>query len=139
MLAQWDEDDIHYENGIAVEHKKGDLKFNESGKPYYETLGKRDIYGKDVLHYVDTLTVDGTRLNKFDFLDSDSKEKGLGATLIRTAAQIAPMFAGPVIGGIYGAITAIGALNRVMPILAKGIDSIITGTDDNPFGRKMSE
>ena len=96
------------------------------------------MYGKDVLHYVDTITVDGTRLNKYDFLDADSKEKGLGSTLVRTAAQIAPMFI-PGVGYIYGAITAAGALSRVIPIIAKGIDSILTGTDDDPFGRKMSQ
>jgi hypothetical protein len=27
-------------------HQKGDLKFNSNGKPYYETLNGRDVYGR---------------------------------------------------------------------------------------------
>jgi hypothetical protein len=29
--------------------------------PYYEELGNREIYGRDVLHYTDTLSEDGSK------------------------------------------------------------------------------
>ena len=67
VLATWDEDGIHEENGRSVQHRKGEYKFDEDGSPYYETLGEREVYDKDVLHYTDTFTVDGSKLNKFDF------------------------------------------------------------------------
>lgn len=60
VLAQYDIEGYHDENGVQVHHNAGDLKYNAAGKPFYETLGNRDIYGKDVLRFTDTLTVDGS-------------------------------------------------------------------------------
>ena len=139
VLAQYDNDGVHMENGIEVSHKKGDLKFNENGRPYYETLGNRDIYGRDVLHFTDTLTVDGTTINKFDIFDGDDKKKSITKSLIKTVAAAVPMFISGPVGMIYGAIGASMALGRVLPIVAKGLDGFITGTDDNAFGREMSK
>ena len=51
VLATYDEDGQHYENGMMISHKKGDLKLDEFGDPYYEKLGNREIYGKETLHY----------------------------------------------------------------------------------------
>jgi hypothetical protein len=42
--------------------------------PYYETLGGRNVYGKQVLNKLDTLTTDGSSLNRFDFFDADDLE-----------------------------------------------------------------
>lgn len=64
VLATYDEDGTHQENGRTVQHKKGDFKLNENGDPFYEKLGNRDPYGKEVLRVSDTLTVDGTPINK---------------------------------------------------------------------------
>ena len=61
VLAQWDEDGTHKENGIDVVHRAGDIKLNYNGRPYYETLGGREIYNKDVLRNSDILTVDGSK------------------------------------------------------------------------------
>lgn len=61
VLAQWDEDGTHKEDDIIVPHKAGDLKFNTGGKPYYETLSGREMYGKDLLRRSDILTVDGSK------------------------------------------------------------------------------
>lgn len=61
VIAQWDEDGTHIEDGMEVSHKAGDLKLNENGKPYYETLGDREIYDKDLLRASDVLTVDGSK------------------------------------------------------------------------------
>ena len=61
VLAQWDEDGTHIEDGIEVQHKAGDLKLNANYKPYYETLGNREIYNKELLRMSDVLTVDGSK------------------------------------------------------------------------------
>lgn len=49
-LATWDEDGTHEINGISVVHKKGEYKFDEYGDPYYELLGNREGFDKDILH-----------------------------------------------------------------------------------------
>lgn len=141
VLATYDEDTPEYDeagNLIAV-HKKGDYKYNEWGAPYYEKLGDRDAYGKQMLHYSDTLTREGTVLNKFDFYDSDGKRKSVFGTAMKTVAQIAPMFLPPAIGYTWGAINAAKGIGQSLAALSKGIDSIITGSDDNEFGRTMTK
>jgi hypothetical protein len=42
--------------------------------PYYETLGGRNIYGKQVLNKFNMLTTDGSFANQFDFFDADDLE-----------------------------------------------------------------
>jgi len=69
-----------------VKHKKGDRKLNANGTYYYEDLGNRSVYGKEVLSAFDTLTVDGSKWNKLDFLDSDDIEKSVGGSMMRAAA-----------------------------------------------------
>jgi len=61
-LAQWDEDGIHMDpfTETSVKHTKGEYKFNEAGKPYYETLEGRNPVNKQILSPWDTVTVDGT-------------------------------------------------------------------------------
>ena len=56
-------------------HKKGDLKLNDNGTFYYENLDGRSIYGRRVLSKLNTLTVDGSDWNKYDFFDSDNLEE----------------------------------------------------------------
>jgi hypothetical protein len=60
VLASWDEDGYHDENGRQVAHMKGDLKFNNEGDPYYEYLNGRSSSGKELLHITDVLTEDGS-------------------------------------------------------------------------------
>lgn len=57
VLAQYDQD--VYENGVLT-HKKGDFKFDDEGKFYYETLNGREFYGKQTLGVFDVLTTDGS-------------------------------------------------------------------------------
>jgi hypothetical protein len=47
-LATYDEDtkELDKFTGEMVTHKKGDLKLNSIGKPYYETLAGRNPYSK---------------------------------------------------------------------------------------------
>ena len=80
------------ENGRVVEHRKGDLKFDENGDPYTELLGNRDASNKEVIHFWDTITRDDSIANKFDFLDNDGLTKSVGGTIMKTAVSLAPFF-----------------------------------------------
>lgn len=126
VLAKWEEDGTHEWNGRILNHKKGDLKYNELGDPYYETLGNRPVEGKDILHYSDTLTVDGSSWNKYDFFDSDGLDKSIGGTIAKTASIIAPMFI-PGFGLYYGGFTAALELGEFLPLLYKSIAGIAAG------------
>lgn len=136
VLAQWDEDGTHFEDGLEVTHKAGDLKF-KNGRPYYETLGNRDIYNKDVLRASDVLTVDGSKWNKFDFFDSDDIHKSAGKVALNLVAKVAPMFI-PGVGEIYGYLSAAGSIMRTMPVLGKAINGFITGDNSNEVGQFLS-
>jgi hypothetical protein len=114
-------------NGRTVQHKAGDLKFNNYGDPYYETLGGRSLAGKELLHVSDTLTVDGSNWNKYDFLDSDGLDKSVVGTVAKTALKIAPMFIPGVGGAIYGGVTAALEIGKLLPVLYKSIEGIATG------------
>lgn len=129
VIAQWDDDGVHVENGIEIQHKEGDLKLNKRGRPYYETLGNRDMYNKDLLRMSDILTVDGSTWNKLDFFDSDDKEKSFGKTALNLVARIAPMFI-PVVGEVYGYITMSEALLRVLPTIGKATNRMLFGGSD---------
>lgn len=93
VLAQWDNDGEHKDlvTGKIVKHKKGDLKLNENGTVFYENLQGRDIYDKQVLSKLDTITTDGSKWNKYDFFDSDDKDKSYLGSLFKVAASLAPL------------------------------------------------
>lgn len=95
VIAQWDEDGEHKDliTGEIKSHKKGDYKYNADGTFYYETLGGRDVYGKQVLNKMNTLTVDGSKFNKYDFFDSDDLEqKSAVGTVLKNLALVGSMF-----------------------------------------------
>mgnify|MGYP001293063599 FL=1 len=50
------------------------------------------MYGKDVLSGWDTLTKEGTTLNKYDFFDSDDLDKSTTGSIVKAAIKIAPAF-----------------------------------------------
>ena len=127
-IAIYDEDGTHEQNGVQVKHRKGDYKVDENGDFYYEKLGAKESYGRDILRWTDTLTVDGSTLNKFDFLDSDGLEKSIMGTILKTSAQIAP-FLIPGVNTVAGAIGAFAGLASVAPTLTKAINNITLGVD----------
>lgn len=112
VLATYDEDE--YDESGRLIHQKGERKLNEEGLPYYETLGGRDVYGKQVLNKFNMLTTDGSSINKFDFFDTDDLEqKSIAGTIIRNAALVGSMFipyVGPWITGISVATQTAGML-----------------------------
>lgn len=103
VLATYDEDVIDPITGQKL-HSKGDYKLNEAGTYYYETLGGRDVYGKQVLNKMNILTTDGSAANRFDFFDSDDiDQKSVGGTVLKNAALVGSMFlpyVGPAVRGL---------------------------------------
>lgn len=125
VLASYDNDVVDPKTGEVL-HKKGDLKYNEDGLPYYETLSGRDVHDKQVLNKMNTLTTDGSIWNKFDFFDSDDlDQKGVGSSLLKNAALVGSMFIpyiGPVITGLSVATQTAGLLATLGKLVA-GNDS----------------
>lgn len=136
VLAQWDfnadENGNPTNDPNKIVYHKGDKKIDPTtGTYYYETLGNRDIYGREVLSGFDTLTTDGSIYNKYDFFDSDDREKSLTGSLTRAVAQIAPVFV-PYVGEVYIG-TRIGlSMAQLIPTIGK----IFTG-NDNSFLSKI--
>ena len=114
VLAQYEEDTVDKD---GTKHKKGDYKLNEEGTYYYETLGGRSPIGKQVLSSLDTLTVDGTRLNKYDFFDSDDIEKSVGGVIAKNVATLIPMFVGGPIGTAYSTALIAREMAKSLPML----------------------
>lgn len=138
VLAQYDTDGTHIEDGVEVSHKAGDLKLNDNGKPYYETLGNREIYNKDVLRMSDVLTVDGSPWNAVDIFDKDDIKVGAGKVLLNMVARVTPYLI-PYVGQVWGALSAAHAINRLAPVLGKAINGAILGDNNNAFGQAMSK
>lgn len=126
VLASYDNDVVDPKTGEVL-HKKGDLKYNEDGLPYYETLSGRDVHDKQVLNKMNTLTTDGSVWNKFDFFDSDDlDQKGIGSSLLKNAALVGSMFI-PYVGPV---ITGLGVATQTAGLLAT-LGKLVAG-NDNP-------
>ena len=96
------------------------------------------MYGKDLLHYTDTLTIDGEGLNAIDVFDNDGINKSLGGTLMKTALTMGPLLI-PGVGPVYGAIRASIATAQILPVLGKTLNSIFTGDAENEFGKTLNK
>lgn len=120
VIAQWDEEGEHIEpfSSRKVKHKKGDYKYNEDGSYFYETLGKREVYGKQFKSAFDSITTDGSKGNKYDFFDSDSLDKSVTGTVMKTAATLAPLFV-PGVNVYYGGALIGAELFDILPTIYK--------------------
>lgn len=132
VLAQYDKDEEYIDpiTGEKKVHAAGTNKVNAEGKFYYETLGGRNISKKQVLSHWDKLTVDGSALNKYDFMDSDDKEKSIQGIIAKSAVQVAPLFFG---GYVYGGLLVGQEILKSLPML-EGFMGAVTNTD-TPFAR----
>ncbi len=130
VYAQWDEDGTHLDpvSNRMVKHSKGDWKVNNDGELFVETLGKREVYGKQVVNPMDALTTDGTLANSFDIFDADNKEANAIKTTLKIAAEIAPLFI-PGVALPYGAVKAAIGLSSALPTLYKSLEGIILGEE----------
>lgn len=128
VYAQWDNDGVHTDpvSGNLVNHKKGDWKVDDTGSLYLEKLGNRELYGKQIVNPMDILTTDGSIFNKFDFLDSDGREKSVGKVATKTIVEIAPLLI-PGVNTWYGGTRAAISLASVMPTFYKSLESLLLG------------
>lgn len=127
VMAAWDEDGTHVDpvTGKEVQHKKGDLKLNENGTYYYESLDGRSVYGKRILNKFNTLTTDGSSWNKYDFFDSDSiEQKSIGGSVLKNLALVGTMFI-PYVG--WG--VALASVAHQMAGLTATFGKMIAGSD----------
>ena len=145
VYAQWDDDGTHTDvaTGRLVQHSKGDWKIDEGGDLFLEKLGSREVYGKQVVNPYDILTVDGSTMDKFNFMDSDGRDKSMAGTIFKAAFQIAPYFI-PNIGALKGAASIrsmYGALNAgvgfagVLPTFYKAMEGLLLGDSNTAVTR----
>ena len=137
VYATWDEDGTHELNGRVFEHKKGDWKLNKNGLPYTELAGNRELYDKTFVNISDTLTKETSKINKYDFFDSDGLDKSVGGTIAKTVLSIAPYFI-PGVNTAFGAISASLILAQVLPTFAKGVTGMFTD-DDSELNKTLTQ
>ena len=126
VLATYDEDtkELDKFTGEMVTHKKGDLKLNSNGKPYYETLAGRNPYSKQVLSTFDNLTSESSTINKYDFFDSDDLEKSISGSLAKNLLGVAPMLMGPEVAAIYSGALVARELLKTAPMVWGMVNSL---------------
>lgn len=131
VLGQYDKEGEHYDAqaGRKVKHVAGDYKTDENGDFFYETLGDRESYNKDVLSWADTLTKEGDYSNKYDFMDSDGIDKSIAGIITKMAVKAVPLFI-PYVGQIYAAGIIGTELMDVAPMLLKSGASLFVGDAD---------
>ncbi len=133
VKATWDESGAHRDpiTKRMVHHEKGDLKLNDEGQYFYETLGNRSPIGKEVLSSFDILTVDGEGINKYDFIDSDGLDKSVVGTIAKTALTVAPLFLGGSAAAIYSGALIARELGKSLPMLYGMVSSLWGNAEDS--------
>lgn len=133
VLAKYDEDGEHKDpiTKKMVQHHKGELKLNDDGQYYYETLGGRSLVGQEVLHASDILTVDGEGINKYDFIDSDGLDKSVTGTIAKTALQVAPLLIGGPIATAYSWALVGREMAKSLPMLYGMVSSLWGNEEDS--------
>lgn len=126
VLATYDKDEIDKQ---GRKHYKGDYKLNANGTYYYETLNGRSPVGKEVLSSLDNLTVEGTKVNKYDFFDSDDIEKSVTGTIAKNVVQLVPIFIGGPVATAYSTLIISKEMAKSMPMLYNMASSLVGGGD----------
>ena len=119
MLATWDENGEHIDpaSGKVVKHRKGEYKLNDEGTYFAEKVNGRSTVGKQVISALDLITVDNSEINKYDFFDSDSLDKSVTGTIMKSAAAVAPLFFTGTIAPVYSGILIARELCKSLPML----------------------
>jgi hypothetical protein len=119
VLAKYEQDGIYLEGGKEVFRKKGQYKLNDDGTYYAEKLNGRSVVGKEFISALDTITVDGSDINKYDFFDADGLDKHSVGTTVKNLVAATPLyFLGPTGAAIYGGIFVAKELAKALPMLA---------------------
>ena len=140
VKATYSEDGIHIDpvTKKEVKHSKGDLRLNDKGEYFYETLGDQSIIGKEVLHATDYLTVDGQGLNDYDFLDTDGLDKSVTGTIAKTALTVAPLFIGGPVSAIYSGFLIARELWKSAPMLYGMVSSLLGSEEDSKLANTLA-
>lgn len=120
VYATYNEDGTHIDpfTKQEVQHKKGEWKLNNEGEYYTETLNGQSIIGKEVVSAGDYFTSENSRLNDYDFFDSDGLDKSVTGTIVKNLAAIAPMvFLGPTGVMAYGGLFVAREMSKTLPML----------------------
>lgn len=142
VMATYDESDPEVLNG---EKKVGEYKLSPEGTYYSERLDGEKMYNKETISLWDTLTKEGSWINRYDFFDSDDKEKSIAGAMFKNAAMILPAFI-PGVGTYYiGASLGFQAAKLATVgarMLGGGTDSkFLNNTENwlNQFGMNVSQ
>jgi hypothetical protein len=127
VIAKYEEDTEEIVNGQKVVHKKGTYKLNSDGDYYTEKLNGRSPVGKEFISAMDTITIDGSDVNEYDFFDSDGMDKSVIGSTVKNLVAVSPMLFGGPIGTVYGGLFVARELAKAMPMLA----DVITLFGDN--------
>lgn len=126
VLATYDKDEI---DSLGRKHYKGEYKLNNNGTYYYETLNGRSPVGKEVLSSLDNLTREGTKVNKYDFFDSDDIEKSVAGTVAKNVASLIPIFIGGPVGATYSTLLIAKEMAKAMPMLYSMSSALLGGPE----------
>lgn len=126
VLATYDKDEI---DSLGRKHYKGEYKLNNNGTYYYETLNGRSPIGKEVLSSLDNLTREGTKVNKYDFFDSDDIEKSVSGTVAKNVASLIPIFIGGPVGATYSTLLIAKEMAKAMPMLYSMSSALLGGPE----------
>ena len=118
-LATWDEDGYHIDpvTGATVPHSKGEYKTGgERGTFYYEDITGENVTGRILLNPMSVITVDGSDFDKYNFLDSDDKDKSIAGTTASTLFDMALYLtsAGKYIAGAKIALSCVDIAGKVI-------------------------
>ena len=118
--SKYESDGYHTDMyGNEVRHRKGDWELDKNGNPFVRTLQEgEDSSNKQFLSITDTLSDEGSFINKYDFFDSDGIDKSLVGVAAKTVATIAPLFI-PYVGSIYGYGLIAGNFSEALTNLGK--------------------
>lgn len=132
VYATWDEDGVSIDpiTNKQIAHKKGEWKFDDTGNLYVETLGDREMYGKQIVNPLDVLTKEGSSINKIDFFDSDGKDKSVAGTTMKFMASVAPYLI-PGFNVWYGGFNMALGLASVLPTFYKAAEGLFLGDNKN--------
>ena len=134
VMATYSEDDPEVQRG---ERKAGEYKLNDQGTYYTEFLNGRTTYNREIVSKLDLLTKEGSWINRYDFFDSDDKDKNVFGSIMKNVAAIAPMFI-PYVGQYYilGSIAMqTGGIASIVAKMALGSDNDIANDADGFFSQ----
>lgn len=120
VYAKYTKDDPEVQRG---EKQEGEYKISPWGTYYTELLNGRPTYNQEIVSYFDTLTKEDSWINRYDFFDSDDKEKSLIGSVFRNLALAAPL-AIPGVAPIYlGISTGLQASSLIAGIMKAAVGS----------------